>query len=805
MLQTDQDWQNALIAWLHDPPDKAGDIRGHERRARLYLKAALGRDIDPSEIKGEHDQIASAVERMPLPRFNADRAVPFQPGKEAHFVHPLSGAWYSVESALLPDPEKVEEAITNIVSGLPTDQTRFLALWRLLPDVLPGMKRLPADTRVPDHSILQHMDTSAAYWCAKPGQTALLSFKLSPVQSFIEASRKTQDLLSGSYILSWLVFHAMKPVLTQLSPTAFIYPSLRGAPLVDLFLRNDCGLAEKIKKPCDELLTTPSLPNRFLALVPSSDGERLARSCEQACQDTWTDLASDVRKYLKKHWDSLATDWDRLWEKQISSFFSARCVWIRMAECEFQKAKALFQSYQHTRWFQELDQIAALQDSIPAQDRYHFEPALPGAWQIGLTYSAALMSAATEVRHIPNYRPEGDVPLKCSLLGTYEQIGPATLADSNGFWAEAQALREGKLKDDNERLCAISLVKRFAFEASLCRALGLGSRPRFPDTLEIARSAPDNSNEKTGSPVYYYAALMFDGDELGKWLDGRKSPSLDAIYHPILREYFEKLPAGGGLKARRPVGPALHAAISEALANFSLHIAPKIVVKHGGVLVYSGGDDVLALLPVASVLECALELRRAYSGCKDWNNGAVPGFYKLEDGTELLTMGPKATASAGVAVAHYKEDMRLVLEAARRAEKLAKNAGRDRLGISIMRRSGEHTTEPCGWDAVHEIQHLVELNLKGASDRWTYQLRGELEILESFADKSAHEREIRRLLDRSEGEIKLCFGNVQKLWEILHQPTKVDREPEKFKENPLKTFTILCQSASFLARGRDDR
>ena len=34
------DWDLLTTAFLHDPPDKALDIRGHERRAARYLEAA---------------------------------------------------------------------------------------------------------------------------------------------------------------------------------------------------------------------------------------------------------------------------------------------------------------------------------------------------------------------------------------------------------------------------------------------------------------------------------------------------------------------------------------------------------------------------------------------------------------------------------------------------------------------------------------------------------------------------------------------------------------------------------------------
>jgi len=61
------DWDLLTTAFLHDPPDKALDIRGHERRAARYLEAALGRPADVSLIKqdaGLADQLAAVAERF---------------------------------------------------------------------------------------------------------------------------------------------------------------------------------------------------------------------------------------------------------------------------------------------------------------------------------------------------------------------------------------------------------------------------------------------------------------------------------------------------------------------------------------------------------------------------------------------------------------------------------------------------------------------------------------------------------------------------------------------------------------------
>ncbi len=116
-------------------------------------------------------------------------------------------------------------------------------VWRLLPDKVAAefgedTARLPADTRIPDHTLFQHVDITAGLYAAgAPAGVAYLSFALGPVQSLIRAARSVRNLWSGSALLSWLAFQAMPPVLEQLGPTAFVYPALRGSPLVDFWLR----------------------------------------------------------------------------------------------------------------------------------------------------------------------------------------------------------------------------------------------------------------------------------------------------------------------------------------------------------------------------------------------------------------------------------------------------------------------------------------------------------------------------------------------------------------------------------------
>jgi len=63
-------WDALLLAYLHDPPDKALSIRGHVPRARDNAKIAVGGHVSKSvleEAVSEADPLASIIERLPMP------------------------------------------------------------------------------------------------------------------------------------------------------------------------------------------------------------------------------------------------------------------------------------------------------------------------------------------------------------------------------------------------------------------------------------------------------------------------------------------------------------------------------------------------------------------------------------------------------------------------------------------------------------------------------------------------------------------------------------------------------------------
>jgi CRISPR-associated protein Cmr2 len=282
---------------------------------------------------------------------------------------------------------------------------------------------------------------------------------------------------------------------------------------------------------------------------------------------------------------------------------------------------------------------------------------------------------------------------------------------------------------------------------------------------------------------------MLDGDDLGGWLSGKNSPRLREIIHPDLRRYFESLPnTREGLEAHRPVGPALHAALSTALANFALHVVPQVVRDHSGTLIYSGGDDTLALLPARTAVSCARELQKAYQLPELGQNDRLG-----------LLMGAQATLSGGLAIVHYKEDLRTALDAARKAEKAAKKAGKNALQIAVCRRSGEHSSALCPWDFVDGVIRWVQEFENRASDRWAYHLAADRDTLGAL-DAEAIRAEIGRQVGRAEERTRAAFRGVLDDWE--HYRTLLTGRALGLADL-LVHFVTLVESASFLARGRD--
>ncbi len=143
-------------------------------------------------------------------------------------------------------------------------------------------------------------------------------------------------------------------------------------------------------------------------------------------------------------------------------------------------------------------------------------------------------------------------------------------------------------------------------------------------------------------PSPYYAFLLADGDNMGA--------AIDSIHS-----------AEG------------HQALAQALNDFALNCRG-IVARHGGSLIFAGGDDVLALLPLHTALICARELAESFARAL---------YPQVPSGVAAPTL------SVGLAISHAREPMSTARELAKRAEKAAKSVpNKGALCVLLSRRSG---------------------------------------------------------------------------------------------------------------------
>ena len=606
---------------------------------------------------------------------------------------------------------------------------------------------LPGDSRIPDHSIWSHNAvTSAVAGCLIGNEVkpAFLLFQFGPVQDFIAQARSTRDLWSGSYLLSWLMAHAMKAVSDRIGPDAIIFPSLRGNGVFDALHREEIYstlwadqagqkmttwermLQEKGDQAAQWLLT-PTLPNRFLALVPKSQAEELA----QAAKDS---IHAELKRIGEAVWSWLETEalkagcndnanWRKRWDAQIKAFPQVSYAiqpWLDRDAClAAYNALPVNKAETDTPASCLQDMLDFAEKWLPETDRDSHSYSSGKLNNPGVFWSAhyALVDAKLAARRNTRDFVAWDVAdeesnsgaskrgtPKDSLSGKEECIG------TEQFWTYLGKEQSKIFKTGNHRYGAMNFIKRLWCRPEavkyLSERLGLSanavSQALGADSVEdIAKNNLNGGN--------YVSILAMDGDKMGQWVSGEKTPQFLKQISDSARKYLEPIlkAQNQDKKLRRLLTPSYHLQFSEALANFSTWLTEPIVEHFGGQLIYSGGDDVLAMLPADRAIACAQALRSVFRGEPPENqakfNMAVtqPGYVNESAGYPLIVPGPEADVSIGLAVGHCNAPLQMLVREAQKAEKHAKNVyGRSALAVTLYKRSGETIEWGCKWDSI---------------------------------------------------------------------------------------------------------
>lgn len=539
------------------------------------------------------------------------------------------------------------------------------------------------------------------------------NFTLGPVQGFVAQARKTRDYWAGSFLLSWLSAVAMIEVEKQGGEIVF--------PTMENKYRKAVTGLDQTKPP-----QQGGVPNQFKAKVDDNFDPAQVVAAVQIAWNALADLvwnrdiakiARDNLNYRKKRRKQAFThntrfgipDSKRVWDLQIDTFWEMN--WI-LSEGEPETGVIGLRKNWRTHFpppqsgtkcslmagWRELsgswdksslinfwgDLIESLRSNdlrksgddceylcamafIKRRFHKHFselEVDMPSGWK---AYGWRIDDA---VKSVPSVSLMAAIPWLMEVLETvpvdklhrFAEIGEL-LAENGEYKTRIKGLQ--KKLDDNKNIPASLLT----LDGAIYFPELYSSHFKNEDQklYEFARGAIKSFDKGFASP--FYAVLLMDGDSLGKLL--------------------------GSTEREEGVTRALQAFCSKV---------PETVNERNGFLIYAGGDDVLALLPMDTALDCANDLRKLY----------IESFKaQLKDKPQdLIDSFSKATISAAIQFVHVHCPLtRILHDAHHLLDDIAKDGcGRDAVAISVVKTGGTVLTWAQPWSVAITTDDQWELN-----------------------------------------------------------------------------------------------
>ncbi len=489
-----------------------------------------------------------------------------------------------------------------------------------------------------------------------------------------------------------------------------------------------------------------NVANVILAELGSGDPKEVAEQAKEAAQKRWLKFAVDARSEAS---GVIRTD---IWNDQVQDVIEFYAAWV------------------------------------PRSDNY----------QLDRARVMRLLAGRKNCRDFLAARGHAGVP-KSSLDGKRESVlKPPT--DWTTRFRSRLRIRDG------EQLDVVGLVKRVAGGTqpypSVARVAAdpwvRGNHARLTEVLSACRQLGDQVIRPLNTTTHpQFAAFPFEGtavftsrhhelEEETEVATDRLRQLRDALARLAQPEpYLAVLIADGdkmGEAISRLDSPQKHREFSQALAGFADE-ARRIANAHNGVLVYAGGDDVLAFVPVDKCLDCARKLHDKFA--------------------EQLKVYGSPTLSVGLAIGHFMENLEDLLEYGRAAEKAAKQPDRDGLAVHLHKRGGSPIRVRAKWtenpSPDERLIHYARLMLAEAiPSKLPYELRTLADPLRNLADRDSGKC-------HSAGHSPDCPQQATALWPTVHAPDRRGTEVKSNRCNELASLrrgtaggpaNCLCISAS---------
>jgi len=554
----------------------------------------------------------------------------------------------------------------------------------------------------------------------------LFLFTIAPVQSFIAQARKTQDLYTGSWLLSELCRRAAQEA-KRIANSEY-----KSKPEAEIIFPN---------------IDNPSIPNRFI----------MQFNADEEPQNLGFEVKERTIQFLLKFGDSILTEMKLAmpyhFEEQIRNHFSMNWVVQPVSEGGYVEAykqiERLLGAVKNSRQFSQLEERGRKCSLSGENNALFYKPRknnkgkeiIPKFIDLGGNKPTKIKNnfnilsgeGISAVSFIKRFAGKAKSDLRNSLSTGFPSTAEIAVMD-----AIAQIKENDDKVDLKQYQDFFTGHKNCVFDSQLYFKDNLTVKYfRKHDYEECVKDFSLITDYYYGKikPIFekyslklgkYYAVLVFDGDDMGKWLSGA----------------FLKQDKKNDLEA-------FHKTLTQKLGEYAV-FANKLLSKPRGKSVYAGGDDFLGFVNLSHLFDVMTELRQMF-----------------EEKIDLSEFSDKKmTFSAGVAVAHYKTPLSEALKWARNMENKAKQIdGKDAFAIAVLKHSGEIEKTVWKWiNSSDTIPMLIKsisfrLQTNEFSNSFIHNLhaelyklfdeKGEIKFEPDGLDDKVLECEIKRLVARS--------------------------------------------------------
>ena len=494
----------------------------------------------------------------------------------------------------------------------------------------------------------------------------LMAIAVGPVQDFIAAARRTRDLWFGSYLLS------------EISRSVAASVEANGGKLI-----------------FPALIDTANVANVILAELPSGEPNAVGAKAKQAAEECWHGFAIHSRKEAGNAIN------DEVWKHQISDVIEFYAAWVSYLDSanyaeDRKRLMRLLNGRKNCRDFSEQlfsdvgvpkSSLDGQRASVLVQPKFRGErDKLRKSWPSSLRLSVGEELDVVGVTKRLGKRKDTNHPTYPSVA----RVAAETWLSGQEKQGELETLRLACEKLISKGLNTVreENYQYFPYEGTVVfkdRLTDLQNELNLQDAdfADVKAALKDLRPE----PNPYLAILVADGDKMGATISALSSP-------------------------------AAHRAFSQDLAGFAVE-AERVVTSHNGVLVYAGGDDVLAFLPVDKCLSCARSLHSDF-------------------GKRLNAYGI-STLSVGIGIGHFMDNLEDLLDYGRAAEKAAKTPDRNGLAVHLHKRGGAPIRVRANWNQ-HLDQRLIRfaslMNACVIPSKLPYELRAMSKLYENWPENA---------------------------------------------------------------------